>query len=227
MSFCPTNDIHLVYLDNELPAEFKAEYEEHIKNCPQCQAELAKLQTVHSIFEKDARNITPDSHYLDQSFERLKVKMVYSKNVKHQKKPLPIKEISYIVTAAAAVVAFAFVIPFRVSSAKSAATTASLTVPYMNSPTNVSFDSGRSVVISGNIGDTVLSSVSNVKTQDVAFPSRQTPHNHDMIKDVGMLRPDFMEDRTISIKVTFPGMYEGPVAPGMPFPEIVVTGRFE
>ena len=33
MSFCPSKDIHSVYLDNELPEVYKAEYEAHIAVC--------------------------------------------------------------------------------------------------------------------------------------------------------------------------------------------------
>ena len=81
MSFCPSNDIHSIYLDNELPLEFKAEYEKHVENCPACKAKLEKLRELNSVFEMDAKAITPDSHYMDESFERLKIKMSYSKTV--------------------------------------------------------------------------------------------------------------------------------------------------
>ena len=63
MSFCPSKDIHSVYLDNELPEIYKAEYEEHLKNCPQCQKELEKIRALHKMFTSDSVSITPRRLY--------------------------------------------------------------------------------------------------------------------------------------------------------------------
>ena len=43
MSFCPSKDIHSVYLDGELPENYKAEYELHISHCEKCRKELEQL----------------------------------------------------------------------------------------------------------------------------------------------------------------------------------------
>lgn len=244
MSFCPTNDIHSVYLDNELPKQFKADYEKHIQSCSHCQKELEKMKSVRKFLQVDAKGISPDSHYLDQSFERLRIKMAYSKTTTSRKPQISLKNLGYVAMGAAAVLAFAFIVPSRSNSGKfSSQQTASLSVPYVNSANNVSFDSGRSVVISGNIGDKFLSSVSNNQnggtpvvnyvrsnrndgfTVDYQYANGQ--RNNDMIRNVDVLRPDFMEEKTISIKVTFPGMYDGPISPDMLVPEIVITGSFE
>ena len=40
MSTCPENDIHSLYLDNELPLSYREEYEAHIKSCPKCAKKL-------------------------------------------------------------------------------------------------------------------------------------------------------------------------------------------
>jgi hypothetical protein len=44
MSFCPTKDIHSIYLDNEMPEIYKAEYESHVATCKKCQQELNKIK---------------------------------------------------------------------------------------------------------------------------------------------------------------------------------------
>ena len=79
MSTCPTKDLLSVYLDNELPEIYKAEYEAHIKSCPKCSKELEKLKALRVLFQADSKAVTPDSHYLEQSYERLMIKMKYSK----------------------------------------------------------------------------------------------------------------------------------------------------
>ena len=61
MSFCPSKDIHSVYLDGELPEVYKAEYESHLKICPTCQKELDKIKALRGIFQaarqRDARRL--------------------------------------------------------------------------------------------------------------------------------------------------------------------------
>ncbi|MBP5452686.1 MAG: zf-HC2 domain-containing protein, partial [Treponema sp.] len=44
MSTCPEKDIHSIYLDNELPAAYVADYEAHVESCPECKAQLEKLR---------------------------------------------------------------------------------------------------------------------------------------------------------------------------------------
>ena len=58
MSFCPSKDIHSIYLDNELPEIYKAEYEAHLKVCKACQKELDKLKAVHQLFDADSKSIS-------------------------------------------------------------------------------------------------------------------------------------------------------------------------
>ena len=54
MSFCPSDDIHSIYLDNELPGDYKNLYEAHVKNCPECQKKLNMLKGVSSLLRQDA-----------------------------------------------------------------------------------------------------------------------------------------------------------------------------
>jgi len=214
MSFCPSKDIHSVYLDNELPEVYKAEYEAHIKECPKCQQELAKIRKLHELFNSDSAAITPDSHYLDQSFERLQMKMKFSENVNRKASSdnnFNFRNIGYAGVAAAAAAVFALIIPVRINSAKTpaaapASATVASSVPITAS--NVSFDSGKSTVISGNIGSAVLHSGRPVLVGN---------------NDVELLRPEL---ETISIKITLPGIDDVPVTTEVQLPMGVISGRY-
>ena len=82
MSTCPSNDIHSVYLDNELPETYVALYEAHIKSCPKCAAKLASLRAASAALGTDAAAMTLDEASLGKSWERLQARLSYSKNDK-------------------------------------------------------------------------------------------------------------------------------------------------
>ena len=227
MSFCPSKDIHSVYLDNELPEPYKSEYELHLKNCVSCQKELALLKGICSQLQSDSKCISPDSYFLDDSFERLQVKMAYSRNVSKASAPkYSAKQLIPVAAAAAAV--FALVLPLRLNSGKSVTNENSTvaSVVSMNnvnpintvatSANNVSFNSGRSVLVSGNIQEAAL------------VPEM---HRHDRsafvqnVKNVDMLRPDFGNE-AISIRITVPGVDDSPVVTEIKLPKELVSGRF-
>ena len=107
MSFCPTKDIHSVYLDGELPENYKAEYELHISHCEKCRKELEQLKALRSLFKADSDSLNLDQHFMDESFQRLQIKMAYSRNVGKLPQKSPFKVISYVASgiAAAAVLA--------------------------------------------------------------------------------------------------------------------------
>lgn len=231
MSFCPNNDLHSVYVDGELPEQFRAEYEAHVKSCPACQAELNKISALHKVFAADVKAVTPDAHYIDDSFARLQIKMSYSKNAVRHNNTFSFKNVTYVAMAAAAAVAFAFIVPLRIGAGKSPvagsnpAVAVSSVPAYGTSVNNVSLNSGRSVVISGNIEGAVLPSVRNTSNPYAAQNSHSAMvRPESMIADVEMFRPDFGEPARISIKVTFPGMGAGPIPPDLPLPENVITG---
>ena len=241
MSFCPTKDIHSVYLDGELPEIYKAEYEQHIQNCEKCRKQLEQLKALRSMFKADSDSLNLDSHFMDESFQRLQVKMAYSKNVGKLPQKSPFKVISYVASGVAAAAVLALVIPAGLKSNKASASAAvaatnqtvsnivnsvTNTVTALpvstNSATNVSlnnknvsFDSGRSVVVSGNIQDVVLAS-KNQKGNTASFAKN--------VNDVDVLRPDFMED-AISIKITVPGMGDIPVTAEINLPMELTSGR--
>ncbi len=235
MSFCPSKDIHSVYLDGELPENYKAEYELHISHCEKCRKELEQLKALRSLFKSDSESLNLDQHFMDESFQRLQVKMAYSRNVGRLPQKSPFKVVSYVASGIAAAAVLALVLPLglkskQASSGASAVVTSPLiqsvssvsAVPItavstgaQTSANNVSFDSGRSVVVSGNIQDVVLSS-EKVRKNSSTF-SRN-------VNDVDVLRPDF-QDEAISIKITVPGMGDFPVTTEINVPMELVSGR--
>lgn len=233
MSFCPTKDIHSIYLDNELPENFKAEYELHLKNCPECQKELEKIKNLREAIQADAKSISPDEHFLDESFNRLQIKMTYSKNAVKTRKSERINY-RYIMTASAAAVLVAVIIPVRLKNSvpqETAGTstgtvaigsTYSSSVPMISSnnsvitANNVSFDSGRSVLVSGNIQGTVLSSEPR-RNRQATFTRN--------VRSMEVLRPD-LENETNSIRITVPGVGDIPVSSHVDEPTDVMTGKF-
>lgn len=84
MFTCPDDDIHSVYSDGELPQNFVAEYEAHVKNCPQCSAKLQKLLALKAAFKSDSNSISLSGRDLDESFVRLEARLSYKKVVSPQ-----------------------------------------------------------------------------------------------------------------------------------------------
>ena len=228
MSFCPTKDIHSVYLDNELPDAYKNDYELHLKTCPKCQKELETLRGLRSLLKADSDAVTPDSHFVDQSFERLQIKMAYSKNTARTGNTTKTGYL-YGVAGIAAAAVFALIIPVRINNtseslpvtpamntAVSTVIPSNVTKAVATTANNVSFDSGRSVLVSGNIQETVLSSESRRR------PS--APFTRE-VRDVEVFRPE-LGDETISIKITVPGVGEIPVTTEINVPMGVIAGRY-
>lgn len=242
MSFCPSKDIHSVYLDNELPEVYKAEYEAHIAVCKKCAKELEILKALRSELKADAKAITPDSHFMDESFNRLMTKMSYSKNVKkaYPSESKKIKHYLYPLSAVAAAAVFAFILPFGLNSKQtSSVVNQAAYTPLVSSisgaqtinPTggikaigstkanNVAYDSGKIMTVSGNIQRANFSS--NNQTQ---------PENGEIttaVKYASILRPDiFEEEDAISIRITVPGMNNSPIVTEMTLPMNVISGNY-
>lgn len=119
MSICPNMDIHSLYLDNELPTSYLAQYEEHIASCPKCKAELKKLRGLSSLFAEDNSQILMTNKDMDKSFERLQARLSYKK-VAH--KPIVLNGavrsvIKDMCIGAAAAAVIAVVLPLRTNNA--------------------------------------------------------------------------------------------------------------
>ncbi|MBR5033065.1 MAG: zf-HC2 domain-containing protein [Treponema sp.] len=225
MSTCPTKEIHSLYLDNELPQTHKEQYEAHIAACDKCRAEYEKLRAVRAVFEKDAQAVSPDKAFLDASYERLMLKMKYSKNVGHtasHRVSSRAWKIAVPAIAAAAVLALAIPLRFAVGRAnvKTMSATSSLysQVPSQVSEqvSNVAFNGEGSFGFDEGI-QSILPSVTNVGNSSVAASK--------LIQDVEVFRPNFDEEKkTISIRITIPGNDDVPVTTEIEVP-LDVTGQ--
>lgn len=222
MSFCPTKDIHSVYLDNEMPEVYKAEYESHIAVCEKCRTELERLKATRNLLQADSKTLSLDEHFMEESFARLQMKMSYSKNVEKASRP-KFGYYAYTAVGVAAAAAFAFFIPVNINKAASnpemevtGAVSQIMPISTATTANNVSFNSGRSVLVSGNIHETVISSNRDANIQSAIAQNA---------KNVDVLRPDF-RDESISIRISVPGMGDVPVVTEITLPAEVVSGRF-
>lgn len=106
MYTCPEKDIHSLYIDNELPQTYIADYENHIASCEKCRRELESLKSMRAAFEADSKSLDFSKKDLDDSFARLQAKMSYSSNVQKKKTfVLDLKPLSYVAIGAAAALA--------------------------------------------------------------------------------------------------------------------------
>ncbi|MBQ1710936.1 MAG: zf-HC2 domain-containing protein [Treponema sp.] len=227
MSFCPSKDIHSIYLDKELPENYKLEYEEHVKNCPACQKELNKLKLIHDALKADSDSIKLDDDFLEKSYERLQIKMAYKNNVTKARRTSNIN-IKYGLTAVAAAALFALVIPVTLNSNKKNSVTTQPALASVSSVSqisnstsaiaanNVSINSGRNVLVSGNMLDTVIRPEAGIDNGKTLVKKA---------KDVEVLRPE-LEDETISIRISVPGLGEIPVVTEINLPMGAISGKF-
>lgn len=147
MSTCPDKDIHSLYLDNELPENHVAEYEQHLQSCGKCKAALEKRRRLHELFAEDSRNISLSQQEMEASFDRLQARLSYKK-VAHKTLVLGnaaraiVKDMCIGAAAAAAVIA---ILPLRMNNAQRNAAPAftpiarqtSFNLPIANSDGNV------------------------------------------------------------------------------------------
>lgn len=227
MSFCLSKDIHSIYLDKELPENYKLEYEEHVKNCPECQKELNKLKLIHDALKSDSDSIKLDDDFLEKSYERLQIKMAYKNNVTKARRTSNVN-IKYGLTAVAAAALFALVIPVTLNSNKKNSVTTQPALASVSSVSqisnstsaiaanNVSINSGRNVLVSGNMLDTVIRPEAGIDNGKTLVKKA---------KDVEVLRPE-LEDETISIRISVPGLGEIPVVTEINLPMGTISGKF-
>lgn len=192
MSSCPTDDIHSIYLDNELPPVYMQQYEQHLKICPKCEAKLNALKKNHLVLQSDSQNIHLDGIFLDTSFERLQTKLHYSKNTDLKtKKNVPFT--NYIIPFALAAAVFAAVI-FPVQFTEKAGQKSEnpqnfAKITPIERPQNTPLSS-QNVVINGNLYN------------DLAQNVNMAPSSN--LKDVEVFRPNFNSENNITIQIKVP-----------------------
>lgn len=196
MYSCPTDDIHSIYLDNELPLAYIKEYESHIANCQTCKAKLESLKRIKNAFQADSKNIQLDEQFMDQSFERLKTKMRYSKNAATRFEfPFSEKTARWGMATAAAVL-IAAILPVTISNSTKAnrsenANIASITP--VTRPQNAPI-TNQNVVINGNLNHNLAQTVGSRNISNSA------------LTNVDVLRPEFDDAKKIHVNITVPGL---------------------
>ncbi len=183
MYTCPTDDIHSIYLDGELPDIYRKEYEAHIKICSECEKKLQKLQTLQNLFKSDSRMLTPDKIAMEESFKRLNTKLHYSKNTSHVYKFSKNALLGSMAAAAAAV--FVILLPFKgnKNSNVPAQEVAALVRPQVSIPE-------QNVVINGNIAQDFSQNVSTGRISDITQGD--------------VFRPAFSGDKRLYIRISDP-----------------------
>ena len=208
MYSCPTDDIHSVYIDDELPQNYVLDYENHIKTCSKCSAKLEQLKKIKSLIISDAKSIQVDDYYIEQSFSRLETKLRYSKNTV-KKMPFPTE---YVKWGAVAAIFVAVVLPFGNNFSKHKKSS-NMAITPITRPQSVAL-SNNNVVINGNISDNLAKNVStNAKNTRLA--------------DVEVFRPQFDENK-VSVKIHVPGFnYENPQIMEVSLPANTFMGQLK
>lgn len=222
MSTCPTKDILQVYLDDELPEVFVKELKSHVDACPECQKYMAEVKLLRSAIKQHSASLSPDPHFVDQSFERLQTKLNYTKHAGRTiRGRWPVQNFAGVAAAAAV---FALVVPFGLRMARPVSSNVSQVItPLPISAANVSqVSSNKGVVLSGSISPEFVTAT-NVSSQTSNF----TRSGKNLMKDVDVLRPNFDNGSTISIKITMPGMDTDSVTTVVQLPLASVMGLFE
>ena len=223
MSTCPTKEIHSLYLDNELPQSYVEQYEAHIAACSECKAQLEKLKAVRALFQKDADIISPDKKFMDESYERLMLKMKYSKNAGHKSyAKTNIRSWKIIVPAVAAIAVLALAIPLKLATGKAGVKTMSATSSiYSQVPSQVT-EQLENVAFAGDDVFGFNKSLQDTRVTNVSNPGDAASK---LIQDVEVFRPKFDGDqKTISIRITVPGNDDVPVTTEIEVP-LDVTGQ--
>ena len=169
MYTCPTDDIHSVYLDGELPNVYLQQYEAHTKTCAGCAKKLESLRAVRKLLRKDSDALTLDAIAMEESFKRLGTKLRYSKNTA-KAYAFP-KSLS--IPAAAAAAAFITLLPFGKGMPKTGGAPmpeiAAIVKPQVSIPK-------RNVIINGNIMDNFSRNVSMGGASDFTYNDVFRPH---------------------------------------------------
>jgi len=242
MSFCPSKDIHSIYLDDEMSAEIKIQYENHVNGCVECQKELARLRAVRNLFVEGKLQNDLDSEFLDKSFERLQLKMKYSNNVKKIKKSNFVFEkpkFIYAVSGIAAVALFALIVPLRLRTSSVNNTqvidinknapmvaTAIANNGFNNVANNVAFSSGKSMLISDNMDKSIVYSGNEpvLLNGNLQKNIKEKRYANNLLNNITVVKPD-IDDNSISIRITIPGFDSVPVTTEIMLPVNVITGQ--
>ena len=112
MSTCPDLDLYSVYLDNELPEQYKESLESHLAECSECRKKFEKMKSLHEILAADSSKIVISDKALENSFEKLQARRSYKKYMKNMSRRNDIF-FRRVLPAMAAALVIALVLPIR------------------------------------------------------------------------------------------------------------------
>ena len=112
MSTCPDLDLYSVYLDNELPEQYKESLESHLAECSECRKKFEKMKAMHEILASDSSQIVISDKALENSFEKLQARRSYNKYIKNKNRRNDIF-FRRVLPAMAAALVIALVLPIR------------------------------------------------------------------------------------------------------------------
>lgn len=210
MSTCPEHDMHSVYLDGELPQKYALEYESHMTTCQQCRDKYMKLQGISALLKEDADQHQLSSQEMEDSFARLQTKLRYQKTVR-EIQPKSINRFTWVVpTVAAAVLAFALILPARnrgssptvvTNSERPISISASALASGLANAPSVNYHQSRFMSDSAIIMDEPISR-QHLKTVSLSFDNA--------ISTMDIFRPSFDEEQNISVKMTLSDLHSIP-----------------
>lgn len=178
MSTCPEKDIHSIYLDNELPAAYVADYEAHVESCPKCKAQLEKLKMLRKVFSADSKSMELSEKDMEESFDRLQARLSYSRHAKKEDNVISFspKKVVYALAGAAAALAV-FVIPSRMLNKSAPVEQLAAQIPQVQLATKVSYPSNVPIHMDGEISPESLGNLfadGEVVDTDVGIGSLRT-----------------------------------------------------
>ncbi len=118
MSTCP-KDLHSVYIDDEMPESYVAEYESIVSSDESAKKAQDAVRSLHDALRSDAAEKSVDALFMEQSFARLQSKMHYASVVEKSKNPFITPFVKYTASFASAAAVFALVFtPIYIKSHK-------------------------------------------------------------------------------------------------------------
>lgn len=112
MSTCPDFDLFSVYLDNELPEQYREKIESHLSECDKCRKEFDKMKAIHESLAKDSDSIIITEKALEDSFAKLQARRSYNRYKNHTNRRNDIF-MRRVLPAMAAALVIAVVLPIR------------------------------------------------------------------------------------------------------------------
>ncbi len=198
MSTCPDKDIHSIYIDDELQKKYEEEYLAHINQCDSCLKERNKLSKITSLLKEDSLNLEFSEEKLQNSFNQLQTKLRYSNNVR-KIKPSETHNFTWIIPAAAAVLAFVLFMPMNKTSTKYNSTINTVPISIAGTQLNEGISTVETPKIKNDTGKIYNTGIYYTNTDyipNISFTS-QSP-----LIGTDFFRPHFNTEEHISVKIS-------------------------